>query len=121
MKNEGRFQGEDDPDPGSLRDDPTRETEPTGDELPVDDGIIRVLGELPEGAFVSEDGLGQIMARSQKTIKRSIRRGELPPSVPFVGRRGWTVRAIIEHIETRLAAAAEQAERERQRLSGYRP
>ena len=68
--------------------------------------IIAALAELPDTAIVSEEALCRIFARSSDSIKRAVRRGELPPPVRLFGKPSWTVRVLVQFIEKRLEQAA---------------
>jgi hypothetical protein len=48
-----------------------------------------------------------------ETIHNAVKRGDLPPPVKLFGRHYWSWASIQEHIDQRLLAAREQAERER--------
>jgi hypothetical protein len=59
-------------------------------------GIIAALAELPPDVIIDGAGLARIFQRHPVSIKRAIRRGELPPGVRLLanrpGRHGpyWT-------------------------------
>lgn len=65
-------------------------------------GIIPVLGELGHGAVIMEEGIAPLFDRHFVSVKRAVQRGELPPPTRLFGRKAWTVRSIISHIEGRL-------------------
>jgi len=80
------------------------------------DGIIRELGALPEGTVVNESALAAMFHRHKVSIKRAVERGELPPGVKMFGEQNWTVKSIRDHITQRLAMAAKETEKLRQRI-----
>ena len=72
-------------------------------------GVVATLGELGDGALVNEKGLASMLGCNPVTIRRAVRRGELPPSVKMFGKPTWTVGVIVRHIERRLAKVATEA------------
>ena len=80
-------------------------------------GIISTLAELPPEAIIDEATLARIFHRHPVSIKRSIRRGELPSGVRLFGKPTWTARAILDHINRRLDAAKKERERLERKLS----
>lgn len=87
-------------------------------------GIIMELAELPPGAIVDENALALMFSHHVVTVKRAVQRGELPEPVRLFGKPSWTVKAILDHIENRLANARQEAKKEAERLAclslGYR-
>jgi len=84
-------------------------------------GVIRTLGDLPPDAVISEDGLAKLFGRHRASIKRAVGRGELPPSIRLFGEPVWTIEALRDHMNKRLAAADKEASQYQQRLSRLRP
>lgn len=84
-------------------------------------GVWRELGELPEGAIVTESGICRIFGRHQSSVKRAIERGELPEPVRMFGQPAWTAGRILRHLEDRLGAAQQQAEKVQRRLLEISP
>ena len=75
-------------------------------------GIFAEIGNLPEGALLTEDGLAALLGKgSRDSIKRAVERGELPPPVRLMGKNTWTARAVIQFLEDRLADAARPVRR----------
>ncbi len=79
-------------------------------------GIIAALAELPPDTIIDEAGLARIFHRHPVSIKRAIRRGELPPGVRLFGKQTWTARAVLDHLDKRLAKAKEETERFEQKI-----
>ena len=79
-------------------------------------GIIRELGDLPNGAIVNEEALARIFGRCQVSIKRAIQRGELPPPIKLLGMPVWTVEKLLTHINKRLDMAQKEEEKMRKKL-----
>lgn len=80
-------------------------------------GVIRELGQMEPDTILYEKGLAEILGCCTQTIKRCVRRGELPPSVRMNGKPCWTVRSILDHLDERLRAAKREAEAEAARLA----
>lgn len=83
-------------------------------------GVIPELGQMEPDTILYERGLADIFGCCTQTIKRSVARGDLPPSVRMNGKPCWTVRSILEHIDERLKAAKRKAEAEAARLARMR-
>jgi hypothetical protein len=80
-------------------------------------GVYPELGALPEGALVTEDGLAEMLGKCRMSIRRAVKRGELPPAARIMGKRCWTAGALVRHIEAKLERAQVEAERRARRLS----
>ncbi len=80
-------------------------------------GIIAALAELPADAIVDEAGLARVFHRHPVSIKRAIRRGELPAGVRLFGKQTWTAKAVLDHLNRRLEEAKKDAERLQRRIS----
>ena len=79
-----------------------------GDGIP-DEGVIR-LGQLSGDTIVTEATLCKLFGRHPASVKRAVRRRELPPPVKMFGQPCWTVKAILDHFEARLVSAARAIE-----------
>jgi len=90
-------------------------------DVPVGDGVCEELAHLPDDAVVSEHALARMFKRCTKSVKRAVRRGELPPPVKMFGKPRWLAGAIREHIRGKLGQAAREAQEQRARFEGYRP
>lgn len=78
------------------------------DELPADDaasGIVIALGDLGRGAVIQERGMCRLFSRSTTSIRRAVKRGELPPPVRLFGQCSWTVGVLIDYLEKRQRTA----------------
>ena len=84
-------------------------------------GIIGALAELPADAVVSEEGLAKILGKHRVSIKRAVKRRELPVPVRMFGELVWTAGALRAHLNQRLEAARRDAERLQQRISQLAP
>ena len=83
----------------------------------ISSGIIRQLGDLPDGAIISEEALARFFGRCQVSIKRAIQRGELPPPVKLLGMPVWTAKKLLNHINNRLEIAQKEKERTRKKFA----
>ncbi len=89
---------------------------------PTEPGIIARLGELGPAAIISESGLAELFHKHPASIRRATEeRGEFPRPVRIMGQRCWTCRALVEHIEKRLADEAKEAERTAAKVQELRP
>jgi hypothetical protein len=84
-------------------------------------GIMAALGEMKPGTIVTEEGLAQLFNRHVVSVKRAVERGELPPPCRLFGARVWTAGALIRYIEQQLDKAAQEAERDAQRMRHLSP
>lgn len=69
---------------------------------PAISGVIQLLGELPDGSLITEEGLANILGRCKATIKNAVVRKELPIPIRFMGKNTWTVDFILGYIEKKL-------------------
>lgn len=74
-------------------------------------GIVSDLGRLGASSIITEDGVAEMFNRHPASVKRAVKRGELPRPCRLFGKNTWTVGALIRHIEDRLALEAKEAER----------
>jgi len=79
-------------------------------------GIVRQLGELPDGTIINEEALAKMFDRCQVSIKRAIQRGELPAPVKLLGMPVWTVGKLLSYINERLDIAQKEEERARKKF-----
>ncbi len=98
-----------------------REPSTTSDPTPRERRVIAELGELGEGAWITEKGLADLLQCHTASVKRAVERGELPPPVRVMGKPTWTAGVLRRHMEGRLADAAKEHARTLSRLKGLRP
>ena len=79
-------------------------------------GVVRAIGDLPPGAVLTTEGLADIFGCHVCTIRRAVRRGELPEPMRFMGGSTWLAGKIVEHLEARQEAAARAREKELARI-----
>jgi hypothetical protein len=94
---------------------------PESQDLP---GVIGDLARLPGNTIISLDYLAKVVFKvCPKTIRRSIRRGEIPPPVALPGRAkaSWTVGVLLSHIQARLERAARERERLERKVEALAP
>lgn len=84
-------------------------------------GIIRELGDLPDGAVITEQGLAKMFDRHKVSIKRAVEREELPPSIRLFGEPIWTVKALREHLTKRLDEARKESEQLQKKINKFSP
>jgi len=80
-------------------------------------GTISALADLAPEAIIDEAALARIFGKHPVSIKRAIRRGELPPGVRMFGKPTWTAKAILDHLNARLETARKARERTERRIS----
>jgi hypothetical protein len=83
--------------------------------------IVSELGELGDGAIISESALAKLLSRHPVSIKRAVLRGELPQPIRLLGQSVWTVGVIVKFLEKRLEDAARDNERQKERMISLRP
>jgi hypothetical protein len=76
---------------------------------------------LPPGAIVTEDALARMFGRCVTSVKRAVKRGELPPATRLFGQNTWTAAAILAHVNKRLDMALRDSERMARKFSELRP
>ena len=82
---------------------------------------VAELGRLPAGTILDERRLAEMFDCHPASIKRAVKRGELPAPVRMFGRPCWTAGAIVRYVEARLTEAQREAEREAARLARLSP
>lgn len=71
-------------------------------------GLFVTIGAVPPGTIMTLKALEKIFGRCGTSVKRAVERGELPPPTKLFGNKIWTARAIMQHIEERLAEEAKK-------------
>lgn len=73
--------------------------------------IFAEFNQLDDSALITEVGLAMLLNKHPVSLRRALERGELPASTKLMGKPIWSVQAIRDHINKRLAqSAAEQDE-----------
>jgi len=70
--------------------------------------IITALAEVADDALVGETYLARTFGRTERTVRRMVGRGELPPPLALSKDRRWLAGRIKAH----LRAVSEKQERE---------
>ncbi len=83
------------------------------------DGLCTQLGSLPPGTLVTLPALATMLCRHKRSIERAVQRRELPPPTRMMGRKTWTIGAVLAHVEKRLKEAAREAERHRRQIERH--
>lgn len=81
--------------------------------------VLRGLAELPPGALLDEAGLAVALGVTARSVRRAVRRFEIPPGLLLGGRRQWLVGRVRAWLDARAAKAEATAEREAQRLARF--
>lgn len=68
-------------------------------------------------SILTEKSLADLLGKHPVSIKRAVRRGELPRPVKLFGQNCWTAQALREHLAKRLEQARREAERVERRIS----
>lgn len=84
-------------------------------------GVIDTLARLPEKTLVDESSLAAALKVTSRTVRRMVSRLELPPPVQLGGRSVWMVGRVLEHIESALEDAKQEAVKELQRIQRLSP
>lgn len=79
------------------------------------------LANLPERAILDEARLAGALHVTGRTIRRMVRRRELPPPVRLAGRACWFVGRVLAHIDAAAERAEREAQREADRIARYSP
>jgi predicted DNA-binding transcriptional regulator AlpA len=99
--------------PGRADPPPAAKRNPTRRRLGI---VITKLTEFPEDTLLDEAALAQALGIHKRTIRRMVRRYELPPPVSFAGRATWQAVKVLKWFETRAERLAREAERDARRL-----
>jgi hypothetical protein len=81
--------------------------------------VFLEFGQWPPQTVLTETGLAEVFNKHNVSIKRAVERGELPPPTRLMGRPIWTVRVIVDHIESRLSMEAERKEELEQTIKKF--
>ncbi len=84
-------------------------------------GIIRELSELPPGTPITINALAEMLGRHPVSVKRAIKRKELPIPTKLHGKKIWISDSIVQHIAKRQEEEARKAKRQEERLNKLKP
>lgn len=77
--------------------------------------VLTRLAELPERALLDEAALADALSVSDRTVRRMVARGELPPPVQLASRATWQAGRVLGWIEEQIERAEQQARRDARR------
>ena len=78
--------------------------------------LLKLFGNLPDSMIITESLMAKIFNRHPISIKRAVKRGELPPSVKVLGEQTWTVGNIRKHFEAKMEEARKKQQAELKRI-----
>ena len=73
--------------------------------------ILSGLAQMHPGTLLDETALAQALEVSKRTLRRMVGRCELPPGIPFAGRRRWIAGKVVAHIEQAVDDASREMKR----------
>ena len=83
--------------------------------------VIDGLSGLAAEDMLDADRLACIVGRNRRTLLRMVKRGELPPPIPFGGRSVWIAGRVRDHISGVADRTARAASREAERIRRLSP
>lgn len=87
-----------------------------------DAGIaLAELAAMPERTILDAQRLASLLGVAQRTLRRMVRRGELPQPVQFAGRACWTAGRVLGHFENAADVAEREARKEKERILRMTP
>lgn len=72
---------------------------------------LRGLAMLCEGTMLDEKALAECLGTSPRTLRRMVRRGEIPQGIKLGGRRLWVVGKVREYLAEQADRLADDAKR----------
>lgn len=78
--------------------------------------MVVALAALPAGSVVKASTLAEMFHVHRCTIRRGVRRGELPAPTKLFGASCWTAGAILRHLEARQEIATQARQKELARI-----
>lgn len=83
--------------------------------------LIDKLARLPDDTILDEKGLAGIFEVSARTLRRIVKRNELPPSIPLGGHSVWLSGRILNYLNAIAEDAEKDALKKRQKIIQYSP
>ena len=98
------------------------EIEAEGGPVAVDQArVMTALAKLPDRALLDEAALADALRVSDRTIRRMVDRGELPPGTKLAGRKAWLAGRVLDWIESRAERLEKEAEKSFSKISQINP
>ncbi len=82
-------------------------------------GVIALLGELPERTLLDISAMSKAFGVCPKTIRRMVKRYDLPPPVRVAGKSQWFAGRVLDWIEGRAESVEKEASRQVDRIKRY--
>lgn len=73
--------------------------------------VVRTLADLPPRSLVTEAGLAEMFSVSDRTVRRMVERGQLPPPVKLADRNTWMVGLLLDYLEEQMLQAVSEGKR----------
>ena len=94
--------------------------------IPPDDSpgvglLVETLARLPAQSILDEGRLAAVLGVHGRTVRRMVKRGELPPAVPLGGRSVWLAGRVLDYLDRQAERAEREAERAARRIAAYSP
>lgn len=80
---------------------------------------IYELAKMPRETVIDLPALARLFGRCEKSIARAIQRNELPAPMKFLGKRSWTIGALVDFLSQRQADALKHAQQHAARLAKH--
>ena len=75
--------------------------------------LIR-LSEMPSTALIAVDRLAELLNRDHESIRKAIKRGELPEPIPICSKRYWVVGYLLDFFHQRSETIEAQPSEDRE-------
>lgn len=83
--------------------------------------IIDDLARLPDKTIMDESKLAGILKITPRTLRRMVRRAEMPPPISLGGRSIWLSDRVLSYLNAAAELAEKEALNQIQRISKYSP
>lgn len=83
--------------------------------------IIDDLATLPDKTIMDEGKLADILKITPRTLRRMVRRAEMPPPISLGGRSIWLSDRVLAYLNTAAELAEKEALTQIKRISKYSP
>lgn len=77
---------------------------------------MATLGNIERGRIIDERGLAEALGVCVRTLRRMVRRGDIPPAVRLGRKKIWQSDRVLDHLDERAREAEAEVARERKRL-----